>query len=102
MTQHEFLKVLDELFQKERDIGDTKGVEYADKSDRLANFKRIAHSLGVDPKVVLWVYATKHFDSISHYIREGKTLSESIDGRILDLRVYLSLLLALINEQKEA
>ena len=43
----------------------------------------------------------KHLDSISNYIKTEKVLSEPIEERIKDARVYLSLLRGLIEEEKE-
>jgi hypothetical protein len=100
MTFEEFDKVLDAMIAEEREIGKTKAVEYT-QGDRLDNFKRLAKELGVDPKIVLWVYLKKHLDSIASYIRTNKTYSEPIEGRIKDARVYLSLLRGLVEEEKK-
>ena len=65
--------------------------------NRFSNFERIAEELGLHPIEVLWVYATKHKDSISTFIKEKKVHSnEDIIGRIHDLRNYLALLAGLI------
>jgi len=67
--------------------------------DRCSNFKRVAEELGLHPIEVLWVYALKHKDSISTFIKEKKvTSNEDIIGRIHDERNYLALLAALITE----
>jgi hypothetical protein len=99
---HEIFKkdVLNQLFSLELEIGETKAQEYSSAEDRLSNFKRLGKQLDLDPKKILWVYLTKHLDSILRYINSGEVLSESIEGRILDCRVYLSLLLGLIKEQE--
>jgi len=81
------------------EIGRTKGKEYT-QTDRLDNFKRLGQELGVDPKVILWVYLRKHIDSISSFIKTGAVLSEPIQGRIKDARVYLLLLRGLIEEEE--
>jgi hypothetical protein len=100
MTFEEFDKLLDKMHQEETQIAATKGKEYT-QGDRLDNFKRIAKEIGVSPKKVLYVYLKKHLDSIASYIKSEKVLSESIEGRILDARVYLSLLRGLIEEEKK-
>jgi len=82
------------------EIGRTKGKEYT-QTDRLDNFKRLGKELGVDPKVILWVYLRKHIDSIASFIKTGGVLSEPIQGRITDARVYLFLLRGLIEEDKQ-
>jgi len=82
-----------------------KGNEYANsESDRLANFKRVGANLGQPPETILMVYATKHFDAISHYVKMGcpkvdDRITEPVVGRIYDLQNYLDLLLALLEER---
>lgn len=101
MTFDEVDCILDSLYWSEKNIASTKGKEYT-QGDRLDNFKRIAGELGISPKKVLWVYLKKHLDSIAYYIKEEKVLSEPIDGRILDARVYLCLLQSLIIEERRS
>lgn len=82
-----------------------KRVEYTESQgdkDVHANFKAIAKSLDLDPKIVIGVYLQKHTSSIFNYIKKGKTYSnESIGGRITDAIQYLELLYALIQDKKE-
>lgn len=89
-------------FAKMIAISESKGVEYAnDDSDANANFKIVGQQLGIDPKMACWVYAMKHIQSISQYIRTGSVKSnEGIDGRLHDLALYCMLLLSLIEEEK--
>ena len=104
MTYEEFDRLLDVMRKEEDEIGNTKAREYT-RGDRLDNFKRLAQELGVSPKQVLWIYLKKHLDSISNYIKidaksgAAPVLSEPIEGRIKDARVYLSLLRGLIAEE---
>lgn len=105
MTFENFERLLDIMIKEEKEIGITKGKEYT-QGDRLDNFKRIAIELNISPKQALWVYLKKHLDSIVHFIKvDAKSatlpiLSEPIEGRIKDARVYLSLLRGLIAEDK--
>ena len=41
-------------------------------------------------------------DAIRSYIRYGSVMSEPIEGRIKDARVYLSLLRAMVEQKKAA
>lgn len=83
----------------------TKGADYAESDDRLANFKQNAEALGLTPFQVWAVYCSKHTDSIykaikrnpSHPIKKGEHLSENIK----DVIVYHLLLLGLITELEE-
>ena len=99
MTYEDFDKLMDQMIAEEKAISLTKGKEYTQGKDRLDNFKRLAAELDISPLKVLWVYLKKHLDSIAHYVRTEKVLSEPIQGRIKDARVYLSLLRGLIEEK---
>ena len=91
-----FLKTtLEELIHLTR----TKGREYANNDDQLANFKRLGTQLGLRPEQVLYVYLAKHLDSIQSFLRHPEQdLSEPIEGRIDDAILYLILLKALLDE----
>lgn len=85
-------------------LGIKKGGEYAGDEDRLANFRRNAERLGLNMETVWGVYAGKHWDAISQYIKDlnqGITRErlESISGRADDLIVYLLLFKAMVEER---
>ena len=100
MNTKEFFEFYEKLIEEEKRILGLKGFEYCGgNEDKFANFKRIAKELGLHPIEVLWVYATKHKDSITTFIKNKKVYSdEDIIGRIHDLRNYLALLAGLIEE----
>ena len=103
MTFEDFNKVVEIMVKAEQEIGKIKGIEYTQQGDRLDNFKRLSLELGITPKQVLWIYLKKHLDSILSYIKNdshSESLSEPIESRIMDARVYLSLLRGLIEEEK--
>lgn len=100
MTYEDFDKLYARMVEEESKIGKTKALEYT-QGDRLDNFKRIGAELGISPKMVLWVYLKKHLDSIARFIRTDETLSESIEERIKDARVYLALLRGLVEEGRQ-
>lgn len=92
--------------EEESHTGKTKGVEYTQGADRFDNFRRIGAELNVSPYAVLWIYLKKHLDSIANYIRASSsslcpTLSEPIESRIMDARVYLALLRGMIAEDRK-
>ena len=100
MTYEDAAVLMEKMFEEERAVAKTKGQEYT-QGDRLDNFKRIAKEMGIDSKVVLYVYMKKHWDSITSFVKNNKTFStEAIEGRIMDARVYLFLLRALIEEER--
>lgn len=99
MNGSEFACLLDATHQRLVDLTATKGREYANSTDQLANFKRLSETLGISPEAVCFVYLTKHLDSIQSHLRwPEKPLSEPIDGRIDDAILYLILLKGLLND----
>ncbi len=101
MNRSEFQDRMRQQFQTILDLNSTKGHDYAGDDDAVDNFKRHARNLGVSPILIWGVYASKHWDSILTFIREGDVKSEPIEGRILDLILYLFLLSALIEDMDE-
>lgn len=92
--------IFEQMIERERNLLNSKGVEYAGEQDCLANFKD-ADIVGLSSKQKLWVYLSKHMSSIASYIKNGKEYSdEPIEGRIADARNYLALLYMLIHEEK--
>jgi len=80
-----------------------KGTEYSrGEVDVNSNFKRGAEAINADPISVLYIYLSKHLDSIAHYVKNRTTPSgESIEGRIGDAVNYLLILHTLIAELDE-
>lgn len=99
MNHENFEKIVEKMVVEEKTIGLTKGREYT-QGDRFDNFKRLAEEMNISPKKVLWIYLKKHLDSIASYIKTNETLSEPIESRIMDARVYLSLLRGIIEEER--
>lgn len=79
----------------------TKGKEYSNSTeDANANFHKLGKELGMDPKQILWVYAQKHNQAISNFLKEGVSHSnETIEGRIHDAILYHFILLSLLAEE---
>lgn len=105
MNNEQFLSLLAAVQKETFDLLESKGKEYSGTEDRLANFKRGAANVGVKPTTILYIYLSKHLDSIATYIKNEQkglplALSEPIEGRINDAINYLILLRALIEEGK--
>ena len=99
MNRQDFERLLIDLNESELAINRSKGEEYCQKdSDALKNFKRNGERLGIDPILVCSLYLFKHVDWLETYIKTREEGSEGIKSRILDLRLYLALLYALIAE----
>ena len=100
MNKAEFQEVLRETNDTLRALTDTKGREYANSLDQLANFKRLSAQLGLTKEQVVMVYLSKHLDSVHSYVRNpDQDLSEPIQGRIHDAILYLVLLKACIIDE---
>lgn len=105
MNQADLDKIIQKTIDNSAGIMIAKGAEYANSdTDRLANFKRNAENLGLQPLQVAGVFASKHWDSINSYIKnlaKGRAvkLSEPIESRFYDLVNYCNLMLALIEDQ---
>lgn len=101
MTFEEFDKIKARFQELENKISDTKGKEYSNGEDRLANFKRMAKKRNISPIKAAAILLDKHLDAIDFVIDGKKELSESFEQRILDARVYLMLIYALHIENQE-
>jgi hypothetical protein len=100
----EYNRILESSFARVRELGELKGGEYAAEADRLDNFRRNAVDCGITMETCWRVYAGKHWDAISTYIRDlqtGKTRKrlEGMEGRVDDLLVYLVLFKCMLIER---
>lgn len=103
-THAEWDKLLKETIDAIYLLSTMKGGEYAAEGDRLDNFRRNGADCGVPMEVCWRIYAGKHWDSISTYVRDmqsgkDRVRSESILGRADDLIVYLILFKAMCKER---
>lgn len=101
MNRAEFQKLMQSQFDDLLEINNRKGHDYAGDSDALANFKRHADNLGLQPEQIWAVYASKHWDAVITYCRHGSVESEPIEGRIDDCMLYLFLLRGLVEERNQ-
>jgi hypothetical protein len=102
MTKAKMAELMRSVFDKEiialREAGQK---EYAhDEDNAFANFDRAAADLGLDRKMILWIFAMKHRDGIASYLRGHRSQREDVRGRINDLIVYLMLLRGMIDSEQ--
>ena len=105
MERDKFERLLQEIQEVELGISRTKGKEYVKgDADVLHNFKEAAAFLDVTPEQVCVLYMYKHFSALVS--NSGATVlldcSEPIRSRVVDLRLYAALFLALYVEAEEA
>lgn len=105
MYSHEQWRLLlARIYHDVSQLATLKGGEYSGDFDRLANFRRNAQNLGLPMETVWGVYAAKHWDAIQQYVKDlqqdkVRERLETIDGRALDLIVYLCLFIAMLEER---
>lgn len=104
MTKDRFAELLMSMEQDEQATIRGKGEEYTHgNKDRLSSFKETANFAGITPKQVAMVYMNKHWQGLANFVATDKVLSnEDVYSRIMDLRVYLALMRALIEEERDA
>ena len=102
MKKDDFINLMESMHEEEKEEHLRKNADYADRNgiNILANFERVAQNLNITPQMALLIYMEKHMDAIRTYIRFGSVMSEPIEGRIKDARVYLSLLRAMVEQKK--
>lgn len=98
-------KLVEATVKKIKQIFNTKGKDYADSEDVLANFKEEAERLGLTPFQVLMIYKNKHERSINSAVkrnpRRPQRLGEPLDESVIDSIVYNLLLLCMMAEAKK-
>lgn len=100
MRLDELLKLDEHLAQNCREILHVANREYADDHDALDNFKLVARLTGQTPKEVCAVYMTKHFIGIMKAVQGNMNQRDSVEGRIVDCKNYLTLMAGLFVEEE--
>lgn len=83
---------------------EVKGTEYTIGSvDRLANFRRVANEVGVRPEQAWFTFFYKHYCSVVAHIKSAGAIksSEPIQGRVMDMIVYLLLFSKMLTESEQ-
>ena len=97
-----FNAYFDYMINKIKETRDDGQKEYARTEDNVfANFDRVSDCLKIPREKALMVYLLKHVDGISSYIDGHKSQREDVSGRITDTIVYLFLLWAMIDGEKQ-
>ena len=104
-THEERMAFADEVFNRCKEIMDTKGRSYGGDADATSNFKEIAATTRQTKYQVWQVYAGKHWIAINKSITRDPECPqvaecEPIEERIYDEINYLLLLALMIKEDK--
>ena len=99
--------IMQTTFAEMYKLGTLKGGEYAHGDDRLDNFRRNGDALGLCMETIWGVYAAKHWDAVTTYIRDMQKgiVRERLEppmGRVDDLLVYLVLFKCMLIERQRA
>ena len=102
MTKAEFDKLFDSILEEVKGTRSAGQKEYAhgEVDDVFNNFNRVASSIELDRKKVLFTYLSKHIDGVTAYIKGHKSQREDVRGRIKDIMVYCALLWGMIEEEE--
>lgn len=106
MNNEAFGRSIDELHERLKQLTATKGAEYTRGADnRFENFERQAQSLGLTREQVLFVFLTKHLDSITTYVKDRaagreRAYAEPMTGRVDDAILYLLLLRGMVQQNE--
>jgi len=95
-----FLKEHEDLIAKSVDLLKAKNKDYSTDGDPLAGFKKIANDIGISPFQVWAIFASKHWNALTNFAKDGKVESEPIEGRIIDMINYSVLLHLLIIDNR--
>jgi hypothetical protein len=103
-TTNPQLTIIADAMKRAEKLFATKNAEYGDKTDILANFRRLADQQNVPMSTAWFFLAGKHIDTITQYVKDvrenkARSRSEPIRDRIDDMVVYSLLLLAIVAEE---
>lgn len=88
-TAEQFYCHFELIWDKLKEVLDTKDAEYGDEDDTFATLKQVAKAWGELPRNVALKLALKHYMSLLH---EGHQLSDKqVRERINDIHVYLEI-----------
>ena len=102
MNPEVFNQLIEEQLNRCKKLLTVKNDEYAQKTDRLSNFRQPSSLLGMCPAEVAFCYDTKHIASIQkivHEISEGKFPTKELwEEKITDYLNYGLLMNACVME----
>ena len=102
MKRIHFNAYFDYMLKEVKGTRDDGQKEYARTDDNVfANFDRVSDCIKIPREKALMVYLLKHIDGISSYLEGHKSQREDVSGRIKDAIVYLFLLWAMIDGEKQ-
>lgn len=95
LTNQEYTKRINELFNRNKELLLTKRNEYATDEDPLQNFKDAAEMSGKKTEEVLWYFCLKHLVSVRDIIFNKsieKVSKQTLEEKTGDIINYMTLL----------
>jgi len=102
MKAEEFDGILQNRVLDLQEVLSIKGIQYADETDRLKNFKDAARFQGCEPEQALLGFVSKHVIALKDFIaqvEDNQVPYHQWDEKIGDIIAYLVLLDALLKER---
>lgn len=106
-SHQRYNELVERTFAEVKKLGELKGREYAHGDDRLDNFRRHAEAMNVPMELVWYIYANKHWDAVTQYVRDivtgtiDVTRLENIESRLDDIITYCLLMRAIVEERTQ-
>lgn len=101
MNRQDLIHLLEHLQARELEINLIKGRDYAaGDQDVGRNFHETANFLGLNALQVCLVYMSKHLSAIKNFANTGNLRSDDLEERIVDVRLYSALFLALAQDKE--
>ena len=102
MNKIHFDAFFEYMVNEVKETRDAGQKEYAHTEENVfANFDRTGNSIDTQSNKVLMTFLLKHMDGINAYIKGHDSQREDVTGRIKDSIVYLFLLWAMIDGEKQ-
>ncbi len=109
-TKGQFQELFNEFLKHEMELLNVKRGEYTEdgEADSLQNFRQVAAFEGRSPEEVCFTYIMKHMQSLQRAVSTGEYINawwseeqgvEGIKQRIADIRNYLLLLAAIMDDK---
>ncbi len=110
-SERRFYELYSEFLEHEMKLLDVKRDEYTEdgEADSLQNFRQVAAFEGRSPEEVCLTYIIKHMQSLQRAVSTGEYINdwwseergvEGIKQRIADIRNYMLLLAAILDDKE--
>lgn len=101
ITMQQRDKEIGVFFKYAQEMVTSKGKDYNPTGIAFRDLKENAEAMGLTKEQVLGVYMAKHYAAVQSFIKDpGRTTSEPVQGRLMDLANYCAMLAVMIEAEK--